>query len=160
MSLFTNPTQFIGTAQVNSEGRLATIAPLLISQTGQYIVIVSDLEWTTRNAPIEGEFAILLTDITGVSGTLGQSLGVDGQGNVIIITPTVPGFTPGVNVGFCPSITFTCQQLASCEQAQACLAAGNRTLDGDNDGIPCEEFLCTGIVPTATLTPSGGGESN
>ena len=151
---FTNPTQFIGSTSVNQTGGLATISPLLITQTGQYIVIVSDLEWTTRTVPIEGEFAILLTDVSGAGGLAGQSLAVDAQGNVIITTPTVAGFTPGAGV-FCPSITFTCQQLASCDQARACLAAGNTSLDPDFDGFPCEEFLCLQPTPTWTIGRSG-----
>lgn len=53
---------------------------------------------------------------------------------------TVPVQQPAVNAT-CPSTSFTCKQFVSCEQARACLAAGNRRLDGDNDGIPCEN-LC------------------
>lgn len=36
-----------------------------------------------------------------------------------------------------------CTQMTSCEQARACLAAGNGRLDGDNDGTPCES-ICGG----------------
>jgi len=43
--------------------------------------------------------------------------------------------------GSCPNVKATCSQLSSCDQARACLAAGNRSLDRDNDGIPCES-LC------------------
>jgi hypothetical protein len=39
--------------------------------------------------------------------------------------------------GTCPSLSATCSQL-TCDQAYACLAAGNRSLDRDGDGIPCE----------------------
>lgn len=44
--------------------------------------------------------------------------------------------------GSCPSTSATCTQL-TCEQAYACLAAGNGRLDRDNDGIPCES-VCLG----------------
>jgi hypothetical protein len=37
----------------------------------------------------------------------------------------------------CPSLSATCSQL-TCDQAYACLAAGNRSLDRDGDGVPCE----------------------
>jgi hypothetical protein len=37
----------------------------------------------------------------------------------------------------CPSMSATCGEL-TCEQAYACLAAGNGRLDADDDGIPCE----------------------
>ncbi|HLY28796.1 MAG TPA: excalibur calcium-binding domain-containing protein [Aggregatilineales bacterium] len=36
----------------------------------------------------------------------------------------------------CPGLSYTCSQL-TCEQAKACLAAGNKSLDGNGDGIPC-----------------------
>lgn len=37
----------------------------------------------------------------------------------------------------------TCGEMVSCEQARACLAAGNGRLDRDSDGVPCED-ICTG----------------
>ncbi len=52
--------------------------------------------------------------------------------------PTVPAV---VNPGLCPGEGARCTQLSTCEQAYACLAAGNRSLDRDGDGIPCEA-LC------------------
>lgn len=42
----------------------------------------------------------------------------------------------------CPGQTFTCGML-TCEQARACLIAGNDSLDQDGDGVPCES-ICTG----------------
>jgi hypothetical protein len=72
-----------------------------------------------------------------------------GQFNITELIPVgQPGTTPGAPIStpsgpvVCPSTAFTCQQLFSCAEAQACLAAGNRTLDPDNDNIPCEENLC------------------
>lgn len=60
-------------------------------------------------------------------------------------TPTAANFPP-VSVpqgsGSCPSTSATCGQL-TCEQAYACLAAGNGRLDRDGDGIPCES-VCLG----------------
>lgn len=135
---FTSPTNFIGTVQINESGGLATIAPIIITATGQYIVIVSDLEWSSRTEPINGEFAILLTDITGGGGS-GQTLAVDAQGNVIVSTPTLPGFTPGVSA-VCPSIQYTCAQIGTCDQARACYAAGNTSLDTNANGKPCDEY--------------------
>lgn len=56
--------------------------------------------------------------------------------------PTVPpanAVTTGNNNpgNGCPSMQYTCDQL-TCAQAYACLAAGNKKLDGDGDGRPCE----------------------
>lgn len=58
---------------------------------------------------------------------------------------TAPGNTVTGNNGTttCPSTSFTCDQLFSCQEATACLAAGNFSLDPDGNGIPCEPSLCT-----------------
>lgn len=53
----------------------------------------------------------------------------------VIIQPNLPV------AGVCPDINATCKQLQTCEQARACLAAGNGDLDADHKGNPCED-LC------------------
>lgn len=53
---------------------------------------------------------------------------------------TAPGFISPLRT--CPGSSFTCG-LLTCEQAYACLAAGNNSLDQDGDGIPCES-VCGG----------------
>lgn len=35
----------------------------------------------------------------------------------------------------------TCKEFRSCEEAKRAFSAGDKTLDRDNDGIPCEN-LC------------------
>lgn len=57
------------------------------------------------------------------------------------VFPTVPA---AVNPGLCPGEGVRCTQLSTCEQALACLAAGNRGLDRDGDGIPCEALCAPG----------------
>ena len=52
-------------------------------------------------------------------------------------TPMPPAPPPVSSGGFCPDMGATCPAL-TCEQALACLQAGNRRLDRDNDGKPCE----------------------
>ncbi len=49
---------------------------------------------------------------------------------------------PSASGAVCPSLSATCSQM-TCEQAYACLAAGNRRLDQDGDGVPCEA-ICPG----------------
>src|SRR5690606_6109223 len=49
---------------------------------------------------------------------------------------------PPVQGATCPSMSATCSQL-TCDQAYACLRAGNRGLDRDSDGVPCES-ICPG----------------
>lgn len=60
---------------------------------------------------------------------------------VFVPPPTNPPIfaAPPVSSGGCPSLSATCSML-TCEQAYACLAAGNTRLDGDSDGIPCESI--------------------
>ncbi|MFO7323679.1 MAG: SH3 domain-containing protein [Chloroflexota bacterium] len=55
-----------------------------------------------------------------------------------MVTTPVPGAFPGIvpEAVFCPSLSLTCEQL-TCEQARACLIAGNFALDPDRDNIPC-----------------------
>lgn len=50
--------------------------------------------------------------------------------------PVVPPPQPPLTCGNCSS-------MSSCEQAYACLRAGNGGLDRDNDGVPCED-ICPG----------------
>lgn len=55
--------------------------------------------------------------------------------NTPIVASTIE--QPPVVGASCPSLDYTCPQL-TCEQAYACLAAGNGRLDADKDGKPCE----------------------
>ena len=63
----------------------------------------------------------------------------ESTGTAYALTPRPRVVAPSVPAGgaACPSLSMTCPQL-SCPQAYACLAAGNRSLDRDNDGRPCE----------------------
>ncbi len=45
-----------------------------------------------------------------------------------------PSIRPSLNCG-------SCSQMSSCSQAYSCLRAGHSNLDGDHDGVPCEN-LC------------------
>jgi hypothetical protein len=61
------------------------------------------------------------------------------------VNQSFPTITPTSNVGVCPSTAFTCSQLFTCQEAYACLAVGNFSLDPDGDGIPCEDapLMCS-----------------
>lgn len=50
---------------------------------------------------------------------------------------------PLISGGSCGSLSKTCGEMNSCEEARSCLAAGNGSLDQDKDGIPCES-ICGG----------------
>jgi uncharacterized protein YraI len=127
-----------------------------------------------QTAPPAGDFALLVTNPLlplpttasaidletrtppiglDVSPVLGQSTAPVFPTAVpivpVVVTPGIPGqatAVPGSIVPetvFCPGLNLTCEQL-TCEQARACLAAGNFNLDPDNDGIPCENLSCAG----------------
>jgi uncharacterized protein YraI len=143
VSPFDNPTNFIANGRSTGSATL-TVGPVLIATSGRYLLIINDL---TTASP-QSDFAILISNITGLTVT-GPGLVLDPvTGQPIIgsstfggLTP-IPGLTPTVVT--CPSLAFNCTQLTTCEQATACLQASNFTLDPDGDGIPCEENLCTG----------------
>lgn len=56
-----------------------------------------------------------------------------------------------------PAIAQTCSAFRSCDEAVRSFQSGNTGLDGDNDGIPCEN-LCSAAVSTGVAAPSGGAE--
>jgi len=158
LSPLDTPSTFLAVNKVGVGGRLV-IGGITLPRTTRYLVIFADLG-DASSAPPSGDFAFLLQDttttvtatflsydeatrsivlsadpaITGVAAT------TDSGGNVV----AVPTSTPSVATTVCPSTAFTCNQLFTCQEAQACLAAGNFSLDGDGDGVPCEETLCTG----------------
>jgi hypothetical protein len=164
VSAFTNPTNFLAVGQATADRTLVTLAPILIPATGQYLVILSDLE--VRNAVLEGDVAVLLTDVTGIGFSTTPNLFIDPVTGQLIVnpipnsgaSPVLPG-SGGVPTGglppidgfFCPNPRATCAELAAlggtCNTARACYQQGNFSLDEDGDGIPCEATLCFGQDP-------------
>jgi uncharacterized protein YraI len=168
-----NPTNFLG-VQRGSLGNVPISVAFTPPTTGRYIIIVQELTSLdqTSTVPPEGAFGVLISNAlypaataeSAVDLTTGIApIGLD-VGPVLglsLINPAtfptaIPVFgTPIPNVQgtpipglipetvFCPGLNLTCEQL-TCEQARACLAAGNFTLDPDNDGIPCEDLACAG----------------
>jgi uncharacterized protein YraI len=140
VSPFDNPTNFIAVGRSQSGTRLLAVSPVLIPATGRYLFLLSHV----GEEPPDGVFAVAISDITGL--IYRPDLVVNnGQVGFQQPTPTVAVGTPGTPGGGsgCPNITFTCQQLANCAEAQACLVAGNGSLDPDNNGNPCPN-LCGG----------------
>lgn len=79
VSNFQRPADFIAVGRLPEDERYIAIYPILIPETGQYLVLLSDVD----NFPPDGELAILLTDITAISGIPAPNLGLDANGNVI-----------------------------------------------------------------------------
>ncbi len=136
-----NPTQFLAIGRRISGQELLTLGPVAITTAGRYLIIVSD----ESDVPAPSEYALLVTNIAGVT-QIGPGLGIDPNTGQVVVNPvqaiSTPGAivtaTPGVTGATCPSTGFTCDQLFTCQEAQACLQAGNFSLDPDNNGIPCE----------------------
>ena len=129
-----NPTQFQATGRSISGQNLLSLGPILISQAGRYLIVLSDSSAT----PAPGSYALLVSNIAGLT-TIGPGLGIDPTTGQVVVNPVQAASTaiPGSTV--CQSTAFTCNQLFSCQEAHACLSAGNFSLlDPDGDGIPCE----------------------
>jgi hypothetical protein len=110
VSAFDNATNFIGSGAFDDTTTDVIIQPILITQTGRYIIIMADLDGAPK-PPLDGQIAIMLTDVTGNAGSV-PSLALDANGNVVVnqggaITPATPGLagtfslelTPGINGG-------------------------------------------------------------
>ena len=54
-----------------------------------------------------------------------------------------PLFAKGAGGAQCKGLPSTCGQMANCEQAKQALKCGNKRLDRDKDGVPCES-ICPG----------------
>jgi uncharacterized protein YraI len=138
-----NPTQFLAVGRMITGQNLLTVGPVLISNAGRYLIVVSD----AAEIPAPGSYALLITNIAGQT-LIGPGLGLDPTTGQVVVNPVqavstaIPGTivtaTPGSISASCPSTGFTCSQLFTCQEARACLQAGAFQLDPDNDGIPCE----------------------
>ncbi len=105
VSAFGDATNFLGTGDLTGKaGATTSISPILITQTDRYLAIMADLDGAP-SGDLQGDFALLLTDVTATGGAGGPTLALDAAGNVIInqtgITPATPGvagLTPGVSL--------------------------------------------------------------
>jgi hypothetical protein len=152
VSPFDNPTNFIGVGQIASQANvpLALVTTAALPTTGRYLVLMYDDGAGAGAEPPQGEVAfVIYTPIGGISPLLIYNPDTDTVtlSGITLPTPTPTPFGTPFNTssiistpaagGSCPSIAYTCDQLFSCTEAYACLAAGNLSLDPDGDGIPC-----------------------
>jgi uncharacterized protein YraI len=150
VSRLDNPTNFVAVGRGGTAAGIPLIVgPLAVTNPGRYLLIISDAGGATRKEPLTSTFGYAVVNAAGV--TLPPTLTVDPTTKAITLAAALlpvgtPGGvatgTPGVSV-VCPSLAFTCNQLFTCDEAKACLAAGNFSLDPDNNGIPCGN-LCPG----------------
>lgn len=168
------PTNFVALQRIGPNQRLV-IGPIALPRTTRYVVIIADLGG--RATPPDGQFAFLVSTITQLAPPSFLQFKTDTGAFVLtqnaadsFYDPPVPGIvsqptpfsaqatptpTPA-SVVVCPSTSFTCAQLFSCAEAQACLAAGNFSLDPNNNSIPCEPSETGGIqLASACFAPLG-----
>lgn len=73
---------------------------------------------------------------------------------LLVLAALLLVLTPGAAAGQ------TCSQLRSCAEAMESLRKGNRSLDRDGDGVPCETTLCQGQgAPSQQPRPAAGAVS-
>jgi uncharacterized protein YraI len=147
-----NPTNFLANTPQSPGSDRQLVGPIVIPETGRYLIIFSDLN--PGPDPVNGELAFAVTTIptTGLIPAIiydaasdnlyfaiTPTAGTTGQG-----TGTTQSNFPGTGGVTCPSVTFTCEQLFTCQEAYACLAQGAVGLDADGDGIPCEALCIPG----------------
>lgn len=163
-----NPTNFLAVQAGGGGQNLLSLGQITIPADGRYLIITTSAAdrgaFAAEEAAqfaLEGDFAFLIYDVLAPPPPEAAASPVDLTGGLVqagdltpllpvqvitqpdIVVPTVvPGTTGGGTTGFCPGLNLTCE-LLTCEQAVACLQAGNFTLDPDNDRIPCEETGCT-----------------
>ena len=157
-----NPTAFLGVGRGVEEEPAVRLGPIPIPVTGRYVLIVSTPDLVLV-PPEQSEYGFVIVDQqTAVPGDALVLNPETGQYEFtepapvvppIVIPPlsptTPPSSSPGqqpVSVA-CPSLAFTCAQLSSCQEAYACLQAGNFSLDPENNGVPCQTTLCAGQAP-------------
>lgn len=144
-----NPTAFEATGRIITGQNLLTLGPYLVTRSGRLLIVLAN----SGENPEPGNYALLISNITGAT-LFGPSLGIDPNTGQVVVNPVpasstaIPGLTLTVTPNgstACPSLGFTCSQLFTCQEARACLTAGNFSLDPDSDGIPCEEapLSCT-----------------
>jgi hypothetical protein len=104
ISAFNNPTNFIGSTEISANATDVSIQPILITETGRYILILADLDGGANGAALDGQIALLLTDVTANTGFGSPTLAIDDAGNLVIVPGggivPAPGIvvTPGVGI--------------------------------------------------------------
>jgi len=151
VSQLDNPSNFLQVTRSFGGTDATTLGPIQITTSGRYLLIINDIDSRSREGVLSGDLAILITNLSVVgpilvldptTGIVTANLPNATAAPIGTIPPGSGGATVTPSSGIvCPSLSFTCDQLLNCSEAQACFAAGNFSLDGDGDGQPCSN-LC------------------
>jgi len=139
ISAIDNPTDFLA-INIGPTGLSQTVGPIILPSTGQYLLIIADLQEDSSTRTSFGNYAFLLSDLT--FGTSFRNLIYD-EGTNSVVLQQQADFSVGIATepiaAVCPNISFACSGLFSCDEARACLQQGNFNLDPNGDGVPCNE---------------------
>lgn len=97
---------------------------------------------TSLISQVEGQTSTTITTTVPSAPSNPAPTPVPAQPQQPVVQPTAPISPVPPSGAVCPSTSARCTEM-TCEQAYACLAAGNRTIDRDGDGVPCES-ICPG----------------
>ena len=159
ISFIDDPANFLLVNRGQS-GASFTVGPLGLNSTGTHLLILADLGGDNRLP--DGDFAFTISDLT-FDSTL-RELSYDAETGAITLDEFMiegdlgtsneldfgtggGGDGTGTVENVCPSLSFTCDDFFTCEEAQACYDAGNFLLDDEDNvlnGVPCEQSVCFG----------------
>lgn len=151
-----NPTDFI-VVQQGSPGFRQTVGPVILPSTGRYLLILADLQEDSEERQSFGDYAFIFSDLT--FSTSFPLLAYDEVTNSLTLTQqetnqNLQNVQPTQQItATCPGLDFGCAELFSCDEASACLAAGNFSLDIDGDGVACNEAGNLVLNTTQCTTP-------
>jgi hypothetical protein len=140
----TGATYYIKVRSARVREEATTTASVVANLRNKTGIIVLEL---VEGAKVSGSTVWYKIDLAGETGYIHSSL-------VTSVTPVVSGggsggsqsqtlqSTPPPSGASCNGAS-VCGDMGSCEQAYACLVAGDSGLDRDHDGVPCES-ICPG----------------
>ena len=123
-----------------------TCDPIAQLQTGEAVMATGTIqgEAITSGNPhwfrvdYGGQALYVYSQLVNISPPTQPPVSAPPISSTVQVQPPPISLPPQGGAG-CPSLSATCSQL-TCDQAYACLAAGNSRLDGDGDGVPCESI--------------------
>ncbi|MFW5749058.1 MAG: SH3 domain-containing protein [Chloroflexota bacterium] len=137
-----NPSNFLAVGRSTTPDAPLRVGPVTIPATGRYLLVVTNFEFPPEGV-LSSRFAVLILQATDTGSGLIYDP-VTGQFSVTVAVPVltpVPTFgAPGS--GICPNPSFSCAQLATCEDAVNCFPLNPSLLLNPGDTLPCQNVLC------------------
>ncbi|MDX2141200.1 MAG: Ig-like domain-containing protein [Chloroflexota bacterium] len=103
ISAYDNPTNFLGVGRADAENDYVLVGPIQIDRTGVYLIVLSDLD-VDRQEPLDAQVALLVTNVTGLSGSLTPGLSIDPATGQLIANPNPGVALPTVDPALVPVV--------------------------------------------------------